>query len=133
MSTAAAWDALPLPAPAGRSRLVVIEGGSGSSAASRRGGAAWVLAVPRWMRLAVTLSVVAVAMSMALGLGAGGAGAATAPLGSVEVRAGQTLSEIARAEMPGIATVEAVARIQLANEMPSTEVTAGQVLVIPAY
>lgn len=133
MSTAAAWDALPLPIPAGRSHLVVIEGGDEASASPRQGVAAWVLAVPRWMRLAVTLSVVAVAMSMALGVGAGGSGATAAPLGSVEVRAGQTLSEIARAEMPGIATVEAVARIQLANEMPSTQITAGQVLVIPAY
>ena len=65
-------------------------------------------------------------------LGVGGAGAATGPLGSVEVRPGQTLSEIAGAELPGIPTAEAVATIQLANNLPSTHVTSGQVLVIPA-
>jgi len=129
MSTATAWDTLPLQAPARRPRLVVIDGGAGRAADAGRRPA--VLAVPRWVRLALTLSVVAVLVSMLLGVG--GAGAATGPLGSVEVRSGQTLSQIARTEMPGVPTAEAVVRIQLANNLPSTHVTAGQVLVIPAY
>jgi hypothetical protein len=75
--------------------------------------------------------VLAVVVSVALGLG--GASATPGLLGSVEVRPGQTLSEIARAEMPGLPAAEAVARIQLENNLPSTHVTAGQVIVIPAY
>jgi hypothetical protein len=132
MSTAAAWDTPQLRAPARRPRLVVIDGGAG--AAEHAGRRPAVLALPRWVRLAVTLSVAALLVSMllAVGVGVGGAGAATAPLGSVEVRSGQTLSEIAVAEMPGIPTAEAVVRIQLANNLPTTHVTAGQVLVIPA-
>lgn len=130
MSTAAAWDTLSLQAPVRRPRLVVIDGGAGRAAVADRRPA--VLAVPRWVRLAVTLSVVAGLLSMLLGVGVGGAGAATAPLGSVEVRSGQTLSQIAVAEMPGVPTAEAVVRIQLANNLPSSHVTAGQVLVIPA-
>lgn len=125
MSTAAAWDSLPARRPAARPRLVVIEGG-GSPDAARPAA----LALPRWARLAITLSLVAVVVTMLFGVG--GAGAATGPLGSVEVRAGQTLSEIAVAELPGIPPAEAVAKIQLANNLPSTHVTAGQVLVIPA-
>lgn len=126
MSTAAAWDTLPLQAPASRPRLEVLEGGAGHEVERPV-----VLAVPRWVRLAVTLSVVAVLVTMLLG--GGGAGAATAPLGSLEVRPGQTLSQIAVVEMPGIPAAEAVALIQLANNLPSTHVTAGQVIVIPAY
>lgn len=125
MSTAAAWDSLPVHRPATRPRLVVIEGGVGRDAARPA-----ALRLPRWVRLAITLSVVAVVVTMLLGVG--GAGAATGPLGSVEVRPGQTLSEIAGAELPGIPTAEAVATIQLANNLPSTHVTSGQVLVIPA-
>jgi nucleoid-associated protein YgaU len=138
MSTAAAWDALPMRKPVSRPRFVVLEGGDGFPTA-RDGGAGRTraqvarprtLAVPRWVRLAVTLSVVAVLATVLFGIG--GAGAATGPLGSVEVRPGQTLSEIARAELPAMSTTEAVARIQLANNLPSSHVTAGQVLIIPS-
>jgi predicted Zn-dependent protease len=125
MSTAAAWETLPAGAPQGRPRLVVIEGGA--TAVARRPA---VLSIPRWVRLALTLSVAAVAVSMLLGLG--GAAAAPGTLGSVEVRPGQTLTHIAQAEMPGIPVAEAVARIQLANNLPSTHVTAGQVIAIPS-
>lgn len=137
MSTAAAWDTLPAygpaEAPVRRPRLVVIEGGvieGGATRPSRTARPAAML-VPRWLRLALTLSVLAVAATMLLGLG--GAAAQPAPLGSVEVRPGQTLSEIARAEMPGVLNAEAVAQIQLANNLATSHVTAGQVLVIPGY
>jgi hypothetical protein len=137
MSTAAAWDTLPMRNRTGRPQLVVIEGGGirdgragGAGGARAQATRPRMLAVPRWVRLAVTLSAVAV---LATGLfGIGGAGAATGPLGSVEVRPGQTLSEIARAELPGMSTAEAVARIQLENNLPSSHVTAGQVLLIPS-
>lgn len=127
MSTAAAWDTLPVQTPVRRPRLVVIDGGAGEG--RERTLAAAVLSIPRWVRLAITLSVLAVALSLVLGVG--GVGAASAPLGEVQVRPGQTLSEIAYAEMPGLPTAEAVARIQLANNLPSSHVRAGQVLIIP--
>ena len=125
MSTAAAWDTLPVQSPTSRPRLVVIDGGAAEEA-----GRPAALVVPRWVRLALTLSVAAVLVTMLLGVG--GAGAASAPLGSVEVGSGQTLSEIAVAELPGVPVAEAVALIQLENNLPSSHVTAGQVLVIPA-
>lgn len=139
MSTAAAWDTLPIghPVAPGRARgqrptLVVIEGGAGRDSGDVGARPVW-LRLPQWGRLAATLSVLAVVASLAVSLLFGGGAAASATLGSVEVRTGQTLSEIARAEMPGVPTAEAVARIQLANNLPSSSVTAGQVLVIPRY
>ncbi|KAB7739805.1 LysM peptidoglycan-binding domain-containing protein [Nostocoides sp. F2B08] len=125
MSTAAAWDTLPARTAPVRPTFVVIDGAAGQ--VSARPSVLWV---PRWVRLAFTLSVVAVVVSVAFGLG--GASAAPGPLGSVEVLPGQTLTQIAQAEMPGLPAAEAVARIQLANNLPSTHVTAGQVIVIPA-
>lgn len=145
MSTAAAWDSatawdgvsidgVTVPGvPIRRPRLVVIDGGRSESARGHR--AARPLTLPRPVRLAMTLSVVGVAvlgLAATLLLGIGGAASSPA-IGAVEVRPGQTLSEIARAEMPGLATAEAVARIQLANNLPSTQVTAGQTIVIPGY
>lgn len=131
MSTAAAWDTLPVysPAesPAGKPRLVVIEGGAAHADRATRPAA---LRVPRWLRLALTLSAVAVAAVLLLGIGGA---AEPAPLGTVQVRPGQTLSEIARAEMPGVLNAEAVAQLQLANNLATSHVTAGQVLVIPGY
>lgn len=139
MSTAAAWDTLPISAPVRRPRLVVIDGGvidgrvidGGVEPASERTLARSVLSIPRWVRLAITLCVLAVSLSVVLGIG--GTGAVSAPLGEVAVRPGQTLTEIARTQMPGVPSAEAVARIQLANNLPSSQVTAGQVLVIPGY
>lgn len=133
MTTAAAWDTLPVRTAPARPRLVVIEGEAGriEGEAAQTSPRLSVLRLPRWVRLAVTLSVVAVVVSVALGLG-GGASAAPGPLGSVEVRPGQTLTQIAQVEMPGLPAAEAVARIQLANNLPSTHITAGQVIVIPA-
>ena len=132
MSTAAAWGTVPVEAPLGRPgrrpELILIEGGAGRDVPAAR---AAVLHVPRWVRLAMTLSVVAVAAVLLLGVG--GAAADPGPLGSVVVKPGQTLSEIARAEMPGVLNAEAVARIQLANNLSSSQITAGQIIVIPQY
>jgi LysM repeat protein len=51
---------------------------------------------------------------------------------AVTVGAGQTLSEIAVRELPGMPVANAVAELQLANNLPTNHVHAGQVLVIPA-
>lgn len=56
----------------------------------------------------------------------------SAPSGpTVTVTRGQTLSEIARAQLPGVPTGEAVVRLQLANGLNSLNVSAGQTLVVP--
>ncbi|MDO5502117.1 MAG: hypothetical protein Q4G67_02975 [Actinomycetia bacterium] len=149
MSTAAAWDALPVQTPGQvpgrRPRLVVIDGGAGAqtdrgarasrrAASTRPGLGTLVLAFPQWLRLAVTLSVLAVAISLAAsaaGLIGGAPVAAPAATVSIEVAPGQTLSELAAIHLPEVASVQAVAQIQLANNLPSTQVTTGQTLVIP--
>ena len=56
----------------------------------------------------------------------------SAPSSTVTVTRGQTLSEIAHAQLPGLPVREAVVRFQLANGLSSLEVNAGQTLVIPS-
>jgi hypothetical protein len=48
------------------------------------------------------------------------------------VLAGQTLSEVAARQLPSLSIQNAVARIQLANDLNSLQVHAGQSLLIPA-
>jgi hypothetical protein len=48
------------------------------------------------------------------------------------VSAGQTLSEVAAAQLPRLPIPDAVARIQLANGLNTLEVHAGQSILIPA-
>lgn len=138
MSAAAVLESVSVQVPLGasvrRPRLVVVAGGRAEGRpAVLSAPCPAVLSVPRWVRLAVTISVVAVAAALLVNVGGAGAASGAAAIGSVEVRPGQTLSEIARAELPGMATAEAVARIQLANNLPSSHVTAGQVIIIPGY
>ena len=45
---------------------------------------------------------------------------------------GQTLSEVAAEQLPDLPLAEGVARLQLANHLSSTQVHAGQTLLIPA-
>ena len=49
------------------------------------------------------------------------------------VEPGQTLSEIATTELAGLPTAEAVTRIQVANNLSTTHVHAGQTLTIPGH
>lgn len=87
------------------------------------------LRITRRGRLAITTTLAAAAV--VTGLAWGGAGSA-APAGeSITVREGQTLTSIARAEMPQVPVGEAVAQLQLANALPTSHVHAGQTLVIP--
>lgn len=48
------------------------------------------------------------------------------------VRPGQTLSEIARAELPDMRVADAVARLRELNGLAGTTIVAGQSLLIPA-
>jgi hypothetical protein len=51
---------------------------------------------------------------------------------AVTVSAGQTLSEVAAVQLPKLPVRDAVAQIQLANSLSSSQVHAGQILLIPA-
>ena len=111
------------PVPS-RPRLVLIEGGAGLDEADDG------LRLTRRGRLVLLLvATLAVAAFFAL-TGVRGAGA-TEPGRTVTVHAGQTLSEIAAAELPGRPLDEAIVAIQLANDMSTAQVSAGQELVLP--
>lgn len=81
-------------------------------------------------RLVITSAVLLVALGMAfIGL-TGGAAATSAPV-TVTVEQGQTLSQIAAEHMSGSSIATAVAELQLANDLSSAQVRAGQQIVIP--
>ena len=131
MSAAVAWDLSPtpvrVPARPARPRLVSVP--CGDEVASRP---AAPLRITRAGRLAITLTiVVAVAAAVAIALFPGGAPASSADHATT-VQPGQTLSEIAAQQLPQLAVSDAVARIQVANDLTSSQVHAGQSLVIPA-
>ncbi|MEP7160074.1 MAG: LysM peptidoglycan-binding domain-containing protein [Dermatophilaceae bacterium] len=84
-------------------------------------------------RLARTLLVITALMVLALmkpapGVGDGWLSADHA----VTVRSGQTLTDLAVQELPGIAVADGALAIQLLNGLPNAAVYAGQHLQIPA-
>jgi LysM repeat protein len=82
-------------------------------------------------RLALVLTVAVVA-AVVLASSLARAGATGRPDGRVvTVQAGQTLSHVAARELPQLPIGTAVAEIQLANRLNTTQVHAGQQLVIP--
>ncbi|MHA7127096.1 LysM peptidoglycan-binding domain-containing protein [Janibacter indicus] len=87
------------------------------------------LRLTRRGRLAITTTTVLVA-SIAGATMAFGGPAATPQ--TVTVEPGQTLGQIAATELSDVPTREGVTRIQLANDLPSSHVHAGQTLTIPA-
>ncbi len=91
-----------------------------------------VTRINRRGRLLVTLSVLAAGAALALTFAT--SVMASAPLidHATTVAAGQTLSEVAAEQLPGLPVSEGVARIQLANGLNSSQVRAGQSLLIPA-
>ncbi|MFN8046410.1 MAG: LysM peptidoglycan-binding domain-containing protein [Dermatophilaceae bacterium] len=86
-------------------------------------------------RLALTMLVLAlVSVVTLLGVRSATATPATAagvPASTVTVAAGETLSGIAARELPGVA--DGVARLQIANNLDSSAISAGATLVIPAH
>ncbi len=133
MSAAAAWDLNTAPAgvPArpSRPRLVLVPTGDAVPAPAEGR-----VRLTRAGRLAITLTVVALLLAVGILTVVNTAGAASAPVAdhAVTVAEGQTLSEIASRELPGLPVSEAVAELQIANNLPSAHVHAGQVLVVPA-
>ncbi len=133
MSAAATWDYLePVPCPARdvpasgrRAHLRLVPTGPDVAAPRRHSR------ITRRGRLAVTLLVTVAVVVLATSL----TSAVAAPTGvgqpAVTVRSGQTLSEIAAAQLPQLPVRQGVVQLQLANDLTSLHVHAGQVLVIP--
>lgn len=80
--------------------------------------------------LAVGLIVVALTAACGVLIAHAAAPAPTGPT-SVVVQSGQTLSEVAHHALPQLPVQEAVTRVQLANDLNSLQVSAGQTLLIP--
>jgi hypothetical protein len=133
MSAAVAWDVTTAPVgvpgrvPRGpvRRRLTSVPCGP-SAVRTARGP----LRLTRAGRLAITVTVAVALVVLALALFPTGA-TGTVIDHSATVRSGQTLSEVAARELPQLPVADAVARIQVANDLTSDEVHAGQSLLLP--
>ncbi len=114
-----------------RAHLVLVPTGPDAVRAGRATRATEPpLRLTRLGRLVIALAI-ATAMAL-LGVGLAGqlATASSAPR-AVTVVSGDTLSEIAARELPGLPIADGVIEIQLANGLSSSQVSAGQALVIP--
>jgi LysM repeat protein len=130
MSAAVAWDVTAAPArmpvrPA-RPRLVSVP--CGHELASRP---VTPIRLTRAGRLAISLTAVAVMVVTAMAL-LPSPSTATVIDHSTTVRSGQTLSEVAAQQLPQLPIADAVARIQVANNLTTNQVHSGQALLIPA-
>jgi hypothetical protein len=129
MSALAAWDVVPLHAPArDRSRLRLVPP-AGPERRLATGSAPLRLTHAGRLVLGLVLAVVALLVI------AGAVGASrTVGVESrvVTVQAGQTLSELAVALLPELSIAEGVAQLQLANGLNTPAIHAGQRLVVPS-
>ena len=128
MSAAVAWDLVPtpgrMPSPAARPPLRLVGPGERAVVPATR--------LTRRGRLLITLTVTAAALTLAVGLATSVSASAPQIDHATTVFAGQTLSEVAAAQLPGLPIDEAVVRIQLANDLNTSQVHAGQLLLIPS-
>jgi hypothetical protein len=106
-----------------RPHLVLLPGGPA------RVGHPRGLHVTRRGRLA--LVVLVVSLTAALGVAGLRSAGASEPARVVTVDAGQTLSEVAAAELPDHSISAGIVAIQLENGLSTAQVSAGQRLVIP--
>ena len=130
MTAAFAWA--PALAPAGiprtaRPRLRLVGPGERAAAPARL-----AIRLNRRGRLFITLAVAAAVLSLTVGVTTSVSAAAPQIDHATTVSAGQTLSEVAVAQLPILPVNEAVARIQVANALNTSQVHAGQSLLIPA-
>ncbi|WP_406830246.1 LysM peptidoglycan-binding domain-containing protein [Pedococcus sp. KACC 23699] len=130
MSAAVAWDVATAPVrmPVRPVRPQLVSVPTGEDVVIRP---AAPVRLTRAGRLAVTSTVALLGVVLATSLLSGGAEAAVIDH-STTVQAGQTLSEVAAAQLPQLPIAEGVARIQLANDLAGSDVHAGQSLLIPA-
>ena len=128
MSAAVAWDVAPvgvgLPPRPTRPQLVSVP--CGDELAPARG-----LRLTRAGRLCLTAVVAVTLAAVAIAVFSGGV-SATVIDRSTTVRAGQTLSEIAARQLPELTVSDAVARIEVVNNLTGSQIHAGQTLLIPA-
>ena len=82
-------------------------------------------------RLAVTVMATIAVATLALLLATSVDAAAPEIDHATTVLAGQTLSEVAATQLPTLPVRDAVARIQLANDLNTSQVHSGQSLLIP--
>ena len=113
----------------GRPRLVLVPTGRGAVAAAR--AAAPAVRLTRFGRLVRTLLVAGVLALLGVGL-AGQLASASGDARTVTVHAGQTLSGIAARELPDLSVADGVVELQVANSLSTSQIHAGQQLVIPA-
>jgi LysM repeat protein len=90
------------------------------------------LRLSRFGRLVVALFAAAVVALLTVGL-AGQLASASGEPHTVIVQSGQTLSGIAARELPELTRAEGVVELQVANGLNSTQVHAGQQIVVPAH
>jgi hypothetical protein len=83
-------------------------------------------------RLVITLMATVAVATLAVVLAAAVDAAAPVIDHATTVSAGQTLSEVAATQLPSLPIHNAVARIQLVNGLNTSQVHAGQLLLIPA-
>lgn len=128
MSAAVAWGIDPtpgrMPSRTARAQLRLVGPGERAVVPTTR--------LTRRGRLFITLVVSAAAMASAVGLASSVSAAGPQIDHATMVFAGQTLSEVAAAQLPSLPISEAVAQIQLANELNTSQVQAGQLLLIPS-
>ena len=133
MSAAVAWDIATAPVgapgrtPRGPVRPHLTSVPCGKAAVVRP---AVPVRITRAGRLAITLTLAVALVVLALALFPAGA-SGTVIDHSTTVRSGQTLSEVALRELPQLPVADAVARIQVANNLTSSQVHTGQSLLIP--
>ncbi|ADU47952.1 LysM peptidoglycan-binding domain-containing protein [Intrasporangium calvum] len=107
------------PAPVARPRLVLVPPVTEPTYRLTRRG-----------RVVVAFFVALLVAALGLAL-AGQLASASGQPESVTVEAGQTLSEIALRELPQLPIAAGVVELQLANNLSTSYVHAGQTLVIP--
>jgi hypothetical protein len=137
MSDTVVWALVTSPAalssPTARPRLPLV-GREECVGPGRRVGAPAIPAMRLTVRgrLVVALVVSVAAVTLAVLLATSVDAAAPHITHATTVTAGQTLSDVAVAQLPSLAINDAVARIQLVNGLNTSQVQAGQSLLIPA-
>ena len=130
MTAAVAWGPalvpVRFPSPAAHPRLRLASPGERALAPARP-----AIRISGRGRRLITLMVTAAVLSLT-GVLTTAVGAAAPQIDhATTVSVGQTLSEVAAAQLPRLPVDEAVARIQLVNGLNTSQVHAGQLLLIP--
>ncbi|MEW1955243.1 LysM peptidoglycan-binding domain-containing protein [Terrabacter sp. NPDC080008] len=118
--------------PTGRDAVLARRAGGRAADAERVCGAAPTMRLTRFGRLVRTVLVAGVIAVLGVGL-AGQLASASGDARTITVHAGQTLSGIAVRELPELSVTDGVVELQVANGLSTSQIHAGQQLVIPAH